>query len=149
MKIKLLILSLSFLLISCGGPPSEDSKTTIMDVVKYLEQVEHKEFNKWKAKAFGVSVEEYLNARDRDNSEKKVCGKFKNYKPKIASMVGAVEGGKITFSNSYACRIEVYRYSSESSANLNAKSGFLDIDKCFAKGYFIFCDVLPPLMHDF
>ena len=48
-----------------------------MDVVKYLEQVEHKEFNKWKAKAYGISVEEYLNATDSDNSEKKVCGKFK------------------------------------------------------------------------
>ena len=152
MKLKLLILSLSFLLISCGGPPSEDSKTTIMDVVKYLEQVEWKDVNKRRAKELGMSKEEYLNIMPKHlvetyNSNEKVCGKFESYQPKIASMVGAIEGGKIRMSGLFSP--EVYKYSDESGAILNAKSGLLVNNKCFAKGYFVFCRIPAYFMDDF
>ena len=96
MKIKLLILSLSFLLISCGGPPSEDSKTTIMDVVKYLQQIEMKDVNKWQAKEHGLSEDDFGDDEIKDNENP--CGKFERYEPKIVSMIGAIEGGTIYMS---------------------------------------------------
>ena len=96
MKLKLLILSLSFLLISCGGPPSEDSKTTIMDVVKYLQQIEMKDVNKWQAKVHGLSEDDFGDDEIKDNE--KLCGKFERYEPKIVSMIGAIEGGTIYMS---------------------------------------------------
>jgi len=152
MKLKLLILSLSFLLISCGGPPSEDSKTTIMDVVKYLEQVDWKDFFEMRLKMSEMSEEEYLNYMSEigielPNPDEKVCGKFESYQPKIASLVGAIEGGRIRLSMD--CSGEVYKYSDKSAAILNARSGLLEKSKCFAKGYFVFCGFSPGIMHDF
>ena len=125
MKIKFLTLSLSLILISCGGSPSEDSKTTIMDVVQYLESVKFQ----------GLDTEE-------------TCGKLSSYDPKAASMVGAIEGGRIRMENSF-CKVEVYRYSDESAAVLNAKSRLLKTSRCFAKGYFVFCKISPRIMDDF
>ncbi len=153
MKLKLLILFLSFSLVSCGGSPSENSKTTIMDVIKYLEQVEWKDVHKRRVKVLGMSEEEYLTILssaslvETYNSNEKACGKFESYQPKIASMVGAIEGGKISMSGLFSP--EVYKYSDESGAILNAKSGLLVNNKCFAKGYFIFCGIPPYYMHDF
>jgi len=126
MKIKLLTLSLSFLLISCGGSPSEDSKTTIMDVVQYLESVKFQ----------GLDAEEN-------------CGKLRSYDPKAASMVGAIEGGRIRMENRVYCNMEVYRYSDEGAASLNVKSRLLKNSRCFAKGYFVFCKIDPEIMDDF
>ena len=145
MKTKLLILSLSFLLISCGGPPSEDSKTTIMDVVKYLEEV----------RFVGPKNISTLSSDDEDwgNDENWVleeggCGKFEKFQPKIASMVGAIEGGKIYMEN-FMCDVEVYKYSDESAAILNTKSGLLENSDCFAKGYFVLCTIPQKIMNDF
>ena len=149
MKIKILILSLSFLLLSCGGPPSENSKTTIMDVVKYLEQVEYKDYYKWRSKVEGLSEEEYLNfISNIDFLDEKTCGKFERYQTKIASMVGAIEGGIIYMENFY-CKVEVYRYSSQGAASLNMKSSLIENLQCFTKGYFVFCRIIPALMTGF
>ena len=159
MRLKSIILPLSFLLISCAGPSSEDSKTTISDVVDYLKEVKISEMIEWRAEELGMSVEDLLNDErsnffienpifEKSGMDGNICGKFLNYQPKMAKMVGAIDGGKIKMSTPI-CNVEVYKYSDENSANLGAKTSLLERSNCFVKGYFLFCRIPALFMHDF
>lgn len=159
MRFKFIIIPLTFLLMSCAGSSSEDSKTTISDVADYLKEVKISEVIEWRAEELGMSVEDLLNDKrsnffiknpifEKYGMDGNICGELLSYQPKIAKMVGAIDGGKIEMSTP-ECNVEVYKYSDENSANLGAKTSLLESSNCFVKGYFLFCRIPALLMHDF
>ena len=128
----------------------------------YFGKVFHRKIISKKTKQFDISFDnpvglaagfdknaDYLNfISNIDFLDEKTCGKFERYQTKIASMVGAIEGGIIYMEN-YNCKVEVYRYSSQGAASLNMKSSLIENLQCFTKGYFVFCRIIPALMTGF
>ena len=148
MKLKLLILFLSFSLVSCGGSPSENSKTTIMDVVKFIEKTGftyYYDVNKEKCvkdedcRPFEIinSMFDTSSLRDTHRTKKISC-EFKGFEPELINFSSAEESGKLLFSLAN-CNIKVYRYKDKNFAALNIKNTQFVSEPCYLKGYFIFC----------
>ena len=134
MKIKSLILSLSFLLISCGGPPSENSKTTIMDVVKYFEELILSD-SEWAALEGDGWI--YPNTVVKENL--RICGKIINYQnqPRLYGSYALVT---VKMENDM-CSGSIFRYTSKDEAIFNLKNqSYFKVRNydCVLKGHFIF-----------